>query len=367
MTPSEAKVNLKSTHYNELVNYLEKFNPEAAKQVEKKNQEIESKKRQYQREEKELEAKLAAELDNFEQSQKIEMDEKLRLEEEKLDIELQKEREKLMANFEQELKKQENEKLAAAQKEKEIEEAKKRGATEDEMRSILENWSENEDKALQEQKLLQIQRKQEIDARLRARKQRHIEAVSEKLEEEKEIKKKEIELNNIEEKAQVLAEIDQVDNKKTEQAVSVIETIVDEKPVVDSVRPLTEDQFEAKLKASSLIQTLNLLKSHLPNDSIEELYTTDEFSTDILPCLSADLDRQEKITLKFARCISGLLSALELIRPISVLVAKSFPKQSSLKANPFLHAYTYDSVNRILYLRRSFLRVVRNFYFSIKV
>merc|ERR1712241_369677 len=43
------------------------------------------------------------------------------------------------------------------------------------------------------------------------------------------------------------------------------------------------------------------------------------------------------------------------MRPISILVASSLPRNETLIANPFLHAYSYDSVNRILYVRREFL------------
>ena len=351
---NQAKVNLKSTHYSELVDYLEKFNPETARQVERKNAEIDAKRKQYEKDEQKLAQKLEADLAQFEKAQNEEMAEKLRLEAEKMDLELEAERQKLLREVEDEISANEKAKAEEKAKEKEIEEAKKRGANENEMQSILEKWTEQEDKNKQDKKLLQIQRKQAIEARLQRKKAAQTEAVSAKLEEEKQLKKKEIELANIEAKAEVLAEIDQVDDQLTQQAVEVIESVVEDK-IEDKDKPLTEDQFEAKLKASSLVETLNLLKEHLPNDNLDELFPTDEFSSEIIPCLSENLNRQEKLTLKFARCIASLLSALDLMRPISVLVAVSMPRNTEITSNPFVHAYSYDSVNRILYLRRAFL------------
>merc|ERR1719285_196929 len=154
----------------------------------------------------------------------------------------------LRREVEEELFANEKAKAEEKEKEKEIQEAKKRGANEDEMQSILEKWTEQEDKNKQDKKLLQIQRKQAIEARLQKKKAAQTEAVSAKLEKEKQLKQEEIELANIQAKVEVLAEIDQVDNQLTQQAVEVIECVVENK-IEDKDKPLTEDQFEAKLKA----------------------------------------------------------------------------------------------------------------------
>merc|ERR1739838_122290 len=82
---NQAKVNLKSTHYTELVDYLEKFNPETARQVERKNAEIDVKRKQYEQDEQKLAQKLDAELAQFEKTQNEEIYKKLRVEEEKID------------------------------------------------------------------------------------------------------------------------------------------------------------------------------------------------------------------------------------------------------------------------------------------
>lgn len=358
---NQDKVNLKSTHYTELVDYLEKFSPEAAKQVTRKNAEIDAKRRQYEQDEAKLAQQLEHELAEFERAQAAEMAAKLAEEEKKIDADLRAERERLLKELENETVAKEKAAEEEREKAKELEEAKKRGADENEMASILEKWSEQEDKRAQEATLAQIQRKREIEKRLQARKQTHTMDVTENLEKEKETKRKEIELANIEAKAVVLEKLDHVDDQMTKQAVEVIEEVVVAETSSNkesSNEQLSEEQFEAKLKASTLVETLNLLKQYLPNDTIDELYTVDDdnYSDDVHPCLSESLDRHEKLALRFARCISSLLSALDLMRPISLLVASSLPRQNAtLLANPFLHAYSYDSVNRILYVRRDFL------------
>ena len=356
---NQAKVNLKSTHYTELIDYLEKFNPEAAEQVTRKNAEIDAKRRQYEQDEAKLTRKLDLELAEFEYAQAAEMTAKLAAEEKTFEVELMAERERLLRQMENDTVAEEKTKEEERAKKEELEEAIKRGANENEMASILEKWTKQEDKKAQEVALAQIQRKQEIDKRLQARKQNHRTVVTESLTQEKKTKRKELELANIEAKAVVLEKLDEIDDQLTKQAVELIEEVaVAENNNEETGNKLSDEQFEAKLKASTLVETLNLLKQYLPNENIDELYTCDDYSSDVIPCLSESLDRHEKLALRFSRCISCLLSALELMRPISILVASSLPRNERLNANPFLHAYSYDSVNRILYLRRDFLATV---------
>ena len=54
----------------------------------------------------------------------------------------------------------------------------------------------------------------------------------------------------------------------------------------------------------------------------------------------------------------GILVTKDLIRPVSILVAKVLP--DSQNQNAMKNLYAYDSINRILYLKQSLLQLIRH-------
>ena len=98
------------------------------------------------------------------------------------------------------------------------------------------------------------------------------------------------------------------------------------------------------------------MKETLPNDPVEDIESSnEEIIGKLIPVRFTQLTRSEKVSLKFSQLILGLLVAKKLIRPVSILVAQSLPLNPDIKLNAFKNVYSYDSINRILYLKREML------------
>merc|ERR1712131_222341 len=121
---------------------------------------------------------------------------------------------------------------------------------------------------------------------------------------------------------------------------------------------ISDEEFGAILKKSNLFEVIKLMKENLPNDPIEIMDPTESISNELIPCLLSTLSQKEKISFKFAQMIMGILVTKDLIRPVSILVAKVLP--DSQNQNAMKNLYAYDSINRILYLKQSLLKVRSN-------
>ena len=143
-------------------------------------------------------------------------------------------------------------------------------------------------------------------------------------------------------------------NREANQVLEKTENLEDDQSEINSVdENVSDDQFMRVLEQSDLFRIIRSL-SEKQSDNFNFEFVDSEISIGdkLKPTLVDSLSSEEKIIFNFSKFILNLITNQCSLRPITLLVAETVPQRADGNKNAFLGWFSYDSINRFLYIRR---------------